>query len=269
MFHGFPPPRLTSLCDIYMLYYNRWHRGIICSTFMTLIHFSCYIEKWRVFISRKFDGVLSAGLLRPLLVCPFLLLSVLSFSLFCLRAEQGLSLPVRALSLLSQQVISSPLCRSPPLALLSNAYISRAAQECPICLLESSIAYSAGSRKTSHSFWLWVTWLSEASERESCFPGFTQARSYWLSESCYFVLRTGMSLLLLGTPEANHSEGVWSCPVWERTLQSLCLPAAFLPHNLVPPAWDFPAFPGSPSLGLSKTSHQELTEVEGRGDWQF
>ena len=141
-------------------------------------------------------------------LCP--VFQAIIVSLFCLQAEQGLSLPVPALALLSQQVISSPLCRSPPLALLSNAYISRVVQGRPICLVESSIAYSAGSRKTfSHSFWLWATWLSEASEREeSCFPGLTQARSYWLSESCYFVLRTGMSLLLLGTPEANHSEGV-------------------------------------------------------------
>lgn len=72
---------------------------------------------------------LSLGLLRQLLVCLFWLLSVSRLpgpvvSLFCLQAEQGLSLPVSALSLLSQQVISPPLSAaiSPLPTLLSNTH---------------------------------------------------------------------------------------------------------------------------------------------------
>lgn len=60
---------------------------------------------------------------------------------------------------------------------------------------------------------LWVTGLSKDSEGREQFPGLTLARSHWLCESWYFVLRPCRSLLLLGTPEANHSEGVCSSPV--------------------------------------------------------
>lgn len=170
---------------------------------------------------------LSLGLLRQLLVCLFWLLSVSCLpgpvvSLFCLQAEQGLSLPVSALSLLSQQVIRpSSLCNNFSSFHLAFKYISRVVQDCPHCPLGLeagffNFPFSCGEPGFQRPLW----------GRRA---GLIQTRSYWLHESCYFVLRSGMSLLLLGTPEANHSEGFWSCPVWERTLQSLCLLAACLP----------------------------------------
>lgn len=94
----------------------------------------------------------------------------MSVSLFCLQAEQDRPLPVGALSLLCHKLsaLFSPILSSSPLAF---TYTSRVVPEHPVCPLESSVAYSAGSRKTfSLSFRLWGSGFSEASEREERVP---------------------------------------------------------------------------------------------------
>lgn len=210
---------------------------------------------------------LSLGLLRQLLVCLFWLLSLSCLpgpvvSLFCLQAEQGLSLPVSALSLLSQQVISLPLCSNFSSSHLAFKNTSRVVQECSICPLglEEEL-FNCPVPCPAPGF-------PRPLRVKSWFSGPLQTRSHWLRESCYFVLRTGMSLLLLGSPEANHSEGVWSCPGSERTLQRLRLLAASLPTQ----AYLRPGLLSIPGLTLpgawAKPSRHRLTEVERQGDLQ-
>lgn len=157
----------------------------------------------------------------------------------------------------------------------ASQYTPRVVQQQPICPLESSVAYSAGWGTTfSLFFQSWGKGVFRGLwEGETGSQGLMQARSYWLSESCYFVLRTGMSLLLLGTPEANHSEGVWSCPVWERALRSLCLPAACLPTQPctpIPPPLGLPSIPWLTLPGVEQKPHTGSSQRwKGEGTCNF
>lgn len=74
---------------------------------------------------------------RPILTSLSVSLPGPVLSLFCLQAEQGLSLPVNALSLLGQQVIATSVSTvSPPVSLSST-------QGCPgVSQLFSRISYS-------------------------------------------------------------------------------------------------------------------------------
>ena len=117
--------------------------------FMVLIHFSCSMEIRTIFIPYEFVTRLDLSLPGPAETAPGMpILTSLSVrlpgpvvSLFCLWAERGLSLPVSALSLLSQQVIASSVSAVSPLALLSST------QGCPgVSHLPSRIIYSLFQR---------------------------------------------------------------------------------------------------------------------------
>lgn len=244
---------------------------IMCATFMILIHFSRWLEKRRVFISCEFVARLGFPGLGPAeTAAPMPSLTSLSpvfqapvVSQFILPS--GWTGPPSScwcfVTVLSQ-VIGSLLAHSLLLPPCFHVHI----QGCPGASRLPSGIICCLFRRLEEDFF---TFLSVVGKRVfrglweggTGSQGLTQARSYWLSESCYFVLRTGMSLLLLGTPEANHSEGVWSCPVWERTLRSLCLLAACLPTQ---PCTSCLGLPSIPWLTLPG-AEQNLTAGACRG----
>jgi hypothetical protein len=102
---------------------------------------------------------------------------------------------------------------------------------------------------------LWVTRLSKDSEERELFPGLTLAKSHWLCRRWYFVLRPCRSLLLSSTPEPNHSDRVWSSPVWRENCRAF---VCWLPSLI----------PQKASVGQSERFTPGMGEAEEAEEWQ-